>query len=125
LHTVKKIDPRMVKNARARHELIRLESFKQMSSRPETKFEFNQFTSSKRDFPARFIYFLLDGQDFDQVDNFHFSFLEVNEKLCKLVPQKTWDSPACQRLLFTQKIELASPPEILLRQINLELLQEC
>lgn len=124
LDILKKIDPKMVQNARTRLDLTRLASSKNLLTRSEVKVYHSgskPSESSKRDFPQRFIYFILDGQDFNDVDNFHFSFLEVNEKLCRLVPQKTWNSQACQRLNFNQKVEFACPPEILLKQVILEL----
>lgn len=39
-----------------------------------------------RVYPKRFVYFIIDGQDILQNDEFMFSFLEINERLCKLIP---------------------------------------
>ena len=47
-----------------------------------------------RIYPKRYIYFILDGQHALKTPNLLFSHIEVNHKLCKLIPQKTWDSQA-------------------------------
>jgi hypothetical protein len=53
-----------------------------------------------------------------------FSHIEVNEKLCKLVPQSTWDSQAASRQDFYGKVDLGKPSDILLEQLILETLDE-
>lgn len=49
--------------------------------RKQTKQQMDQ-----RDFPKRYIYFILDGQHALKSEQFLFSHIEVNERLCKLVP---------------------------------------
>ena len=66
-----------------------------------------------RVYPKRYIYFILDGQHALKTPNLLFSHIEVNQKLCKLIPQKTWDSQAASRLDFFGKVDLAKPSEIL------------
>ena len=58
------------------------------------------------------------------LENFKFAYLEINEKLCKIVSSKTWESRAAQRLDFYQKIDHAKPPALLHEQLILELLQQ-
>ena len=74
-----------------------------------------------REFPSRNVYVVVDGQDLlagcDDPNDPHaagesilkFTFIEVNTRLCRMIPQKTWESKAAQRLNFHKKIELAKP----------------
>ena len=39
-----------------------------------------------REFPKRYIYFVIDGQHALKSEDLLFSHIEVNERLCKLVP---------------------------------------
>jgi hypothetical protein len=40
----------------------------------------------QRDYPKRYIYFIVDGQHALKSEQLLFSHIEVNERLCKLVP---------------------------------------
>jgi len=53
-----------------------------------------------------------------------FTFIEVNTRLCRMIPQKTWESKAAQRLNFHKKIELAKPSNVLAEQNLRETLEE-
>jgi hypothetical protein len=63
----------------------------------------------QREFPKRFIYFVVDGQDILDSADLLFSFVEVNTRLNEFIPQKTWDSRPAQRMDFYQKIDASKP----------------
>jgi len=64
----------------------------------QKKLAFNEKYATKdqnlkvRDYPRRFIYFVVDGQDVLNSTNLLFSYIEVNERLNTFISQKTWDS---------------------------------
>ena len=49
----------------------------------------NAKSTSEKTFPTRYIYFGLDGQDVLNLEDLKFAYLEINEKLCKIVSSKT------------------------------------
>lgn len=60
-------------------------------TKPSTK----ELVEKKYDY--RNIFVLLDGQDI-LTENLEFSYVEINERLSKFVPDKVWKSQAAQRL---------------------------
>ena len=61
-----------------------------------------------KNYEKRHIFVLVDGQDI-LADNLEFSYVEINDRLSKFVPDKVWKSHAAQRLTLNQKIELSMP----------------
>ena len=52
--------------------------------------------------------------------------IEVNERLCRFISQKTWNSEAARKLggdLYS-KVDLAQPSELMLEQSLLDILYE-
>ena len=62
----------------------------------------------KKIFDQRHLFIIADGQDILS-ENLKFTYVEVNERLSKFVPDKVWKSNAAQRLTLNQKIELSLP----------------
>ena len=85
------------------------------------KFE-NEF--KKRQYPLRHLFVILDGQDLGHVRTLKFSYEEVNTRLCKIVPQKIWNSTPAQRMDLYQRVELSKPSAIMMKQNLLEILDE-
>lgn len=50
-----------------------------------------------KDYDKRHIFVLVDGQDI-LADALLFSYVEINDRLSKFVPDKVWKSNAAQRL---------------------------
>ena len=46
----------------------------------------------KRVFKERYIFILVDGQDLLTPGKLIFTHCEINEKLCRLIPQTMWES---------------------------------
>lgn len=68
---------------------------------------------------------LIDGQDVTAIDKeLKFSYIEVNTRLCKLIPQKVWDSQPAQRMDLYHRIDLAKPSSLMMKQLLLEILDE-
>jgi len=57
-------------------------------------------------------------------ENLQFSYVEINDRLSKFVPDKVWKSQAAQRLTLNQKIELNKPSLAMQEQSMLEILEE-
>ena len=53
--------------------------------------EFELFMK-KRVFKERYIFILVDGQDLLSPGKLIFTHCEINEKLCRLIPQTIWES---------------------------------
>ena len=53
-----------------------------------------------------------------------FTYVEINAQLCRMIPQKTWDSKAAQRLTFNKRIDLAKPSQVLAEQNLRETLED-
>lgn len=66
---------------------------------------------------------LEDGQDI-LAENLKFTYVEVNDRLSKFVPDKVWMSNAAQRLTLNEKIELSLPSQALQEQCMLEIIDE-
>jgi len=64
-----------------------------------------------------------DDQDI-LAETLKFTYVEINERLSKFVPDKVWKSPAAQRYALNQKIELAPPSQAMQEQCMLEILEE-
>ena len=78
----------------------------------------------KRVFPERHLFVVIDGQDLFKTKDLKFAYVEINARLCKAIPQKVWDSQGAQRLDLYQRIELAKPSKLLMKQIILETIDE-
>ena len=72
---------------------------------------------------VRNIFVISDGQDI-LGSNLEFSYVEINDRLSKFVPNKIWKSQAAQRLSLKQKIELSLPSMAMQEQCMLEILDE-
>jgi hypothetical protein len=46
----------------------------------------------KRAFPERYVYVVVDGQDLFSHENLKVIKIEINARLCKIIPQKIWES---------------------------------
>ena len=46
----------------------------------------------KRIYPERHIFVLVDGQDLFKTKELKFTYIEINARLCRTIPQKVWDS---------------------------------
>ena len=71
-------------------------------------------------YEPRNIFVLSDNQDILAHD-LKFSYVEINDRLAKFVPDKVWQS---QRLTLNQKIELNKPSLAMQEQSMLEILDE-
>ena len=67
----------------------------------------------KRIYPERHIFVLVDGQDLFKTKELKFTYIEINARLCRTIPQKVWDSKGAQRLDLYQRVELAKPSKLL------------
>jgi len=56
----------------------------------------------------RHIFVVADDQDI-LAETLKFTYVEINDRLSKFVPDKVWSSPAAQRLSLNQKIEIGLP----------------
>lgn len=70
------------------------------------------------------MFVIVDGQDLFKTKDLKFTYIEVNTRLCRTIPQKVWDSKAAQRLDLYQRVELAKPSKLLQKQVILEALDE-
>lgn len=77
----------------------------------------------EKNYDQRHLFVLVDGQDLLDHD-LKFSYIEINDRLSKFVPEKVWKSNAAQRLTLTQKIELSPPSQAMQEQSMLEILEE-
>lgn len=77
----------------------------------------------KPDFPLRNIFVILDDQDILQ-ENLEFSYVEINDRLSKFVPEKVWKSQAAKSMNINQKVELNPPSQAMQEQSMLEILDE-
>lgn len=62
----------------------------------------------KKVFDQRHLFILVDGQDI-LAEDLKFTYVEINDRLSKFVPEKVWKSNAAQRLTLNEKIELSAP----------------
>lgn len=53
---------------------------------------------------------LVDGQEI-LAEKLEFTYVEINERLSKFVPDKVWKSQAAKRLTLNEKIELNQPSQ--------------
>lgn len=61
-----------------------------------------------KEFDERHLFIIKDQQDVLS-ENLIFTYVEINERLSKFVPDKVWRSKAAKRLTLNQKIELSLP----------------
>ena len=66
---------------------------------------------------------IVDGQNI-LMEDLEFSYVEINDRLSKFVPDKVWNSQAAQRLTLNQKIEMSLPSQAMQEQSMLEILDE-
>ena len=45
-----------------------------------------------RVYPERHVFVLVDGQDLFKTKELKFTYIEINARLCRTIPQKVWDS---------------------------------
>lgn len=74
-------------------------------------------------FDQRHIFIIADGQSI-LAEDLKFTYVEINERLSKFVPEKVWQSNAAQRLTLNQKIELSMPSMAMQEQCMLEIIDE-
>ena len=80
---------------------------------------------SKRVFPERHVFVILDGQNLNEINKeLKFSYIEINTRLCKTIPQKIWDSQQAQSKDLYHRVDLASPSALMMKQIILEIIDE-
>ena len=80
---------------------------------------------SKRLFPERHIFAVLDGQNLSDIEKeMKFAYIEVNTRLCKTIPQKIWDSQQAQSKDLYHRVDLAKPSDLMMKQIILEIIDE-
>ena len=77
----------------------------------------------EKKFDQRHIFVLADGQDI-LAEGLKFTYVEINDRLSKFVPDKVWQSNAAQRLTLNQKIELSLPSMAMQEQCMLEIIDE-
>ena len=71
------------------------------------------------------MFVIIDGQDLhDTSRELKFSYIEVNTRLCKTIPQKLWDSKQAQRMDLYQRVDLAKPSALMMKQLLLEIVDE-
>ena len=76
-------------------------------------------------FPERHLFVILDDQDLHEINKeLKFSYIEVNTRLCKTIPQKIWDSKQAQRMDLYQRVDLSKPSALMMKQIILEMVDE-
>ena len=79
---------------------------------------------SRREYPDRYLYVIVDGQDILRNPKLQFTYLEINDKLSRMVPMKVWESKNAQNMDLYQKVELSKPSQLLQEQALIELLDE-
>lgn len=79
---------------------------------------------SKREFEHRYLFVLVDGQDLFSNDPLQLIKVEINTKLCRMIPTKTWEAKAARTLSLMDKLALANPSKVLLQQGLLEIIEE-
>lgn len=67
---------------------------------------------------------LVDGQDLFSNDLLQLIKVEINTKLCRMIPTKTWEAKAARTLSLMDKLALANPSKVLLQQGLLEIIEE-
>ena len=76
-------------------------------------------------FPERHIFAILDGQNLNDINKeVKFSYIEVNTRLCKTIPQKIWESQQAQSKDLYHRVDLASPSALMMKQLILETIDE-
>ena len=59
------------------------------------------------------MFIIPDGQDILD-PNLKFTYLEINERLIKFVPEHVWRSQALQRISLNQKVLMGGPCPVML-----------
>jgi hypothetical protein len=77
-----------------------------------------------RVYPYRYLFVLVDNQDLFANDNLQLIKVEVNSRLCRIIPQKTWESKAARTLSFQDRLQLSNPSKLLQEQVLLEVIDE-
>lgn len=57
-----------------------------------SKIEAFEVAFKLRQYPERYVFFIVDEQDLTAKEPLLFTYLEVNTRLCRMIPQKKWDS---------------------------------
>ena len=85
----------------------------QISKTKNAKFDFDRMLK-KREFPERYMYLILDGQNLLSKDDLKFDYQEINQSLCSLVNNKIWNSIKANIAEggFYSKVEMAQPSSL-------------
>lgn len=78
----------------------------------------------RRKVPERHLFVIVDGQNLFSNENLKLIKVEINQRLCRIIPQKTWDSKAAQRMSFFEVVQLAAPSKLLQEQVLMEVIDE-
>lgn len=71
------------------------------------------------------MFVILDGQNLSDINKeLKFSYVELNTRLCKTIPQKIWDSQQAQSKELYHKVDLANPSPLMMKQLLLEIIDE-
>lgn len=77
-----------------------------------------------RQFPYRYLFVLVDNQDLFAPSNLQLIKVEINHRLCRIIPQKTWEARNAKNMDFMTKLHFANPSKMLQEQVLLEVLEE-
>ncbi len=68
---------------------------------------------------------IVDEQDLNNINKeLKFAYLEINTRLCKIIPQKIWDSKQAQRMDMYHRCDLSKPSKLMMKQLILEVIDE-
>ena len=71
------------------------------------------------------MFVIIDDQNLNELHKeLKFSYVEVNTRLCKTIPQKIWESKQAQRMELYQRVDLAKPSALMMKQLILEMIDE-
>lgn len=70
------------------------------------------------------MFVLVDGQDLFSNETLKLIKVEINTKLCRMIPTKTWEAKAARTLGLMDKLALANPSKVLQQQALLEVIEE-
>jgi hypothetical protein len=78
----------------------------------------------KREYDHRYLFVLVDGQDLFANESLKLIKVEINAKLCRMIPTKTWEAKAARTLNLMEKLALTNPSKVLQHQALLEVIEE-
>ena len=71
----------------------------------------NEF--KKREFEHRYPFVIVDGQDLFSNEILKLIKVEINTKLSRMIPTKTWEAKAARTLTLSEKLALSNPSKVL------------